>query len=60
MIDLSEYSKFSPECALASRKTLKAFPTPPRVITVDKNPAALKAIKELNSAKKLPEIGKLM
>ena len=31
----------------------------PRVITVDKNPAYPKAIKELKAAKKLPEIVKL-
>ena len=42
------------------RKTLKALHTsPPRVITVDKNPAYPKAIKELKAAKKLPEIVKL-
>ncbi len=42
------------------RKTLKAVHTStPRVITVDKNPAYPKAIKELKSAKKLPEIVKL-
>ena len=42
------------------RKTLKAFHTsPPRVITVDKNPAYPKTIKELIAAKKLPEIVKL-
>jgi transposase, IS6 family len=41
------------------RKTLKAVHTsPPRVITVDKNPAYPKAIKELKAAKKLPEIVK--
>jgi transposase-like protein len=39
------------------RKTLKAIHTQtPRVITVDKNPAYPKAIKELKSAKKLPEM----
>ena len=39
------------------RKTLKAVHTStPRVITVDKNPAYPKAIKELKAAKKLPEI----
>lgn len=39
------------------RKTLKAIHTPPpRVITVDKNPAYPKAIKELKAAKKLLEI----
>ena len=39
------------------RKTLKALHTsPPLVITVDKNPAYPKAIKELKAAKKLPEI----
>jgi IS6 family transposase len=42
------------------RKTLKALHTQtPRVITVDKNPAYPKAIKELLAAKKLPEIVKL-
>ncbi len=42
------------------RKTLKALHTsPPRVITVDKNPAYPKAIKELKAAKKLPEEVKL-
>lgn len=42
------------------RKTLKAIHTQtPRVITVDKNPAEPKAIKELKPAKKLPEIVKL-
>ena len=42
------------------RKTLKAIHTQtPRVITVDKNPAYPKAIKELKTAKKLPEIVKL-
>ena len=42
------------------RKTLKALHTQtPRVITVDKNPAYPKAIKELKAAKKLPEIVKL-
>ncbi len=42
------------------RKTLKAVHThTPRVITVDKNPAYPKAIKELKAAKKLPEIVKL-
>ena len=42
------------------RKTLKAIHTSiPRVITVDKNPAYPKAIKELKAAKKLPEIVKL-
>lgn len=42
------------------RKTLKAIHTQtPRVITVDKNPAYPKAIKELIAAKKLPEIVKL-
>jgi transposase-like protein len=42
------------------RKTLKAMHTQiPRVITVDKNPAYPKAIKELIAAKKLPEIVKL-
>ena len=41
-------------------KTLKAVHTStPRVITVDKNPAYPKAIKELKAAKKLPEIVKL-
>jgi len=41
-------------------KTLKAIHTfTPRVITVDKNPAYPKAIKELKAAKKLPEIVKL-
>ena len=42
------------------RKTLKAIHTSsPRVITVDKNPAYPKAIKELKAAKKLPEGVKL-
>ena len=42
------------------RKTLKAIHNQtPRVITVDKNPAYPKAIKELKAAKKLPEIVKL-
>ena len=42
------------------RKMLKAIDTStPRVITVDKNPAYPKAIKELKAAKKLPEIVKL-
>ncbi len=42
------------------RKTLKAIHNQtPRVITVDKNPAYPKAIKELKTAKKLPEIVKL-
>ncbi len=42
------------------RKTLKALHTQtPRVITVDKNPAYPKAVKELKAAKKLPEIVKL-
>jgi transposase-like protein len=42
------------------RKTLKAIHTStPRVITVDKNPAYPKAIKELKAAKKLPEKVKL-
>ncbi len=42
------------------RKTLKAVHTStPRVITVDKNPAYPKAIKELKAAKKLPEIVRL-
>lgn len=42
------------------RKTLKAMHTQiPRVITVDKNPAYPKTIKELIAAKKLPEIVKL-
>ena len=42
------------------RKMLKAIHTStPRVITVDKNPAYPKAIKELKAAKKLPEIVKL-
>ncbi len=42
------------------RKTLKALHTQtPPVITVDKNPAYPKAIKELKAAKKLPEIVKL-
>ena len=42
------------------RKTLKAVHTStPRVITVDKNPAYPKAIKELIAARKLPEIVKL-
>lgn len=42
------------------RKTLKALHTQtPRVITVDKNPAYPKAIKELIAAKKLSEIVKL-
>ena len=42
------------------RKTLKAVHTStPRVITVDKNSAYPKALKELKSAKKLPEIVKL-
>ena len=42
------------------RKTLKAIHTQtPRVITVDKNPAYPKAIKELKAAKKLPEGVKL-
>ena len=41
-------------------KTLKALHTQtPRVITVDKNPAYPKAIKELKAAKKLPEGVKL-
>ncbi len=42
------------------RKTLRAIHTQtPRVITVDKNPAYPKAIKELKATKKLPEIVKL-
>jgi transposase, IS6 family len=42
------------------RKTLKAMHTStPRVITVDKNPAYPKAIKELKAAKKLPALVKL-
>lgn len=42
------------------RKMLFALHTQnPRVITVDKNPAYPKAIKELKAAKKLPEIVKL-
>ena len=42
------------------RKTLRAIHTQtPRVITVDKNPAYPKAIKELKAAKKLPEKVKL-
>ena len=42
------------------RKTLRAIHTQtPRVITVDKNPAYPKAIKELKAAKQLPEIVKL-
>ncbi len=42
------------------RKTWKAVHTStPPVITVDKNPADPKAIKELKAAKKLPEIVKL-
>ena len=42
------------------RKTLRAIHTQtPRVITVDKNPAYPKAIKELKAAKKLPEEVKL-
>lgn len=42
------------------RKTLKAIHTStPRVITVDKNPAYPKAIKELIAAKKLPQSVKL-
>ncbi len=42
------------------RKTLRAIhPQTPRVITVDKNPAYPKAIKELKAAKKLPEEVKL-
>jgi len=42
------------------RKTLKAIHTQtPRIITVNKNPAYPKAIKELKAAKKLPEIVKL-
>ncbi len=42
------------------RKTLKAIHTStPRVITVDKNPAYPKAIKELKPAKKLSEKVKL-
>ena len=42
------------------RKMLKAIHTQtPRVITVDKNSAYPKAIKELKAAKKLPEIVKL-
>ena len=42
------------------RKMLKAIHTStPRVITVDKNPAYPKAIKELKAAKKLSEIVKL-
>lgn len=42
------------------RKTLKAIHTStPRVITVDKNPAYPKAIKELKAAKKLPKEVKL-
>lgn len=42
------------------KTTLKAVDTStPRVITVDKNPAYPKALKELKSAKKLPEIVKL-
>ena len=41
-------------------KTLKAIHTStPRVITVDKNPAYPKAIKELKATKKLPEEVKL-
>ena len=40
------------------RKTLKALHTQtPRVITVDKNPAYPKAIKELKAAKELPGLG---
>ena len=42
------------------RKTLKAIHTQtPRVITVDKNPAYPKAIKEFKAAKKLPHFVKL-
>ena len=42
------------------RKMLKAIHTSsPRVITVDKNPAYPKALKELKAAKKLPESVKL-
>ena len=42
------------------RKTLRAIHTQtPRVITVDKNPAYPKAIKELKAAKRLPEEVKL-
>ena len=42
------------------RKTLKAIHTQtPRFITVDKNPAYPKAIRELKATKKLPEIVKL-
>lgn len=42
------------------RKALKAIHTStPRVITVDKNPAYPKAVRELKAAKKLPEIVKL-
>jgi IS6 family transposase len=42
------------------RKMLKAIHiSTPRVITVDKNPAYPKAIKELKAAKKLPDIVKL-
>ena len=42
------------------RKALKALHTsPPQIITVDKNLACPKAIKELKAAKKLPEIVKL-
>jgi transposase-like protein len=42
------------------RKALKAVHTQiPRVITVDKNPAYPKAIKELIAAKKLSEIVRL-
>ncbi len=42
------------------RKTLRAIHTQtPRMITVDKNPAYPKAIKELKAAKKLPEVVKL-
>ena len=44
---------------MASRKTLKAFHTPPRVINVDKNPAYPKAVKELIIAKKVTRIVKL-
>lgn len=41
------------------RKTLKALHTQtPRVITVDKNPAYPKALKELKASKKLPQIVK--
>ncbi len=44
---------------LSVRKAFKALYTSPQIITVDKNLACPKAIKELKAAKKLPEIVKL-